>query len=181
MPSSVGVRKIWVRYRTGELFEKLDGRPSVQSDSFSTDEDGFVTFDWEMWATRSGSRTEVARLSTAICGNVAEYKWTACALRARPTVLQGVWKDTQSFWRGKTHFIDIFEAHSSLLRSLERSICLFVSSSSLCYSTSKHVPSLSLPPCLLRLCLSPILFILYRDNCLISPIISNYLTLRVNQ
>jgi len=52
-----------------------------------------------MWATRSGSRTEVARLSTAICGGVAEYKWTPCALQARSTVLQGVWKDAQSFWR----------------------------------------------------------------------------------
>jgi hypothetical protein len=107
-----------------------------------------------MWATRSGSRTEVARLSTALCGDVAEYKWKPCALQARSTVLQDVWKDVQSLWSVKTHFIDIFEAHSSLLRSPERSICLFVSSSSRCYFTSKHVPSFSLPPCLLRLCLS---------------------------
>jgi hypothetical protein len=41
VPSAVGIRKIWVPYRTGELFEKLNGRPSVQFASFSADEDGF--------------------------------------------------------------------------------------------------------------------------------------------
>lgn len=142
VPSSVGVRKVWVPYRRER---KLDVRPSVQFASLSTDEDGFVTFDWEMWATRSGSRKEVARLSTAICGGIAEYKWTPCALQARSTVLQGGWREAQSFWRGKTLYRHIWGSQLSitLSRTLNLSLCKFFFSLLLHFQTRSVLVSAS--------------------------------------